>query len=111
MHYGLQNFPYTCKHIPKHVHANVANWMWIPKDVLVLALGEFQSMGTVRRVAIVGVLSLISACSGVQHILPEANQLAFDSALREIDAYSRLVSLTRRSFSVTDFASSATKSH
>ncbi len=59
----------------------------MPKDVLVLALRGVQSMGTVRRVAIVGVLSLISACSGIQHLLPEADQLAFDSAVREIDAY------------------------
>jgi Zn-dependent protease with chaperone function len=49
-------------------------------------------MGVVRRVAIVGVLSLISACSGVQHILPEADQLAFDSARQEIDAYPQSLS-------------------
>ena len=49
-------------------------------------------MGTVRRVAIVGVLSLVSACSGIQHLLPEADQLAFDSARREIDTYPQSLS-------------------
>jgi Zn-dependent protease with chaperone function len=53
-----------------------------------LAFGlEVQSMRTIKKLALVSILSLVSACSGIQLLLPEADQLAFNSALREIEEY------------------------